>query len=142
MTITSELLIHASVQRVWELTVGVEAWPQLSPTTMTSIERLDEGPLRVGSTARVVQPRQRPTVWTVVAFEAERLFSWQAKVLTVTMTATHRLIAQADGCRNVLTVELTGAGHRLLERLAGNKIREAIATENECFKSAAERTEA
>jgi uncharacterized membrane protein len=139
MGITNDLIIEAGIDRVWELTVDVEGWPSLTPT-MTSVERLDSGPLEVGSSARVVQPRQRPTTWTVTRLEPRSLFEWQAKVGTVTMTATHRLSPSGDACRNSLEVTLTGFGSGILRRLVGSKIREAIETENAGFKAVAERS--
>lgn len=138
--ITSELVIEAGVDEVWALTTDIERWPELTPT-MTSVERLDEGPLRVGSSARVVQPRQRPTVWTVTRIEAPHVFEWQARVGTVTMTGVHHLRADGpDGgaCRNTLRVDLTGFGHGLVARLLGRTMRTAIDTENQGFKRAAE----
>jgi len=36
---------------------------------MTSVERLDDGPITLGSRARVKQPGQRPAVWTVTELE-------------------------------------------------------------------------
>ena len=137
--ITSVELIEAPVDQVWALTIDVERWPELTPT-MTSVERLDDGPLRVGSTARIVQPRQRPTVWTVTRLDAPHAFEWQAKVGTLTMTARHHLEAEGDGCRNHLDLVLTGFGHGLAARLLGGTMRQAIATENAGFKREAEGT--
>jgi len=137
MDITSELLIQAPVERVWDLTIDIEGWPELTPT-MTDVERLDEGPLRVGSTARVVQPRQRPTVWTVTELVPYERFVWEAKVVGATMRAVHELSPRDGGCRNCLSVELDGFGSGLLSRLVGSRIRQAIATENEGFLAAAE----
>jgi uncharacterized membrane protein len=139
MDITSDLLIHAPVDTVWDLTLDLERWPELTPT-MTSVERLDTGPLRVGSTARVVQPKQRPTVWTVTELVPRARFAWEAKVMGVRMRAIHDLSPQDGGCRNLLTVEFAGFGSGLLARLVGSKIREAITTENEGFRTAAEAT--
>lgn len=135
--ISSDVRIDAPVDRVWALTVDVEGWPRVTPT-MTSVERLDDGPLRVGSSARVVQPKQRPTVWTVTRLDAPHRFEWQAKVLTVTMTGTHRIDADGDGCRNRLGLELSGFGSGLLARLLGGTLRQAIETENQGFTRAAE----
>lgn len=42
MQITDIIDIDAPIERVWELTVDVEAWPRYTPT-MTSVERLDDG---------------------------------------------------------------------------------------------------
>ncbi len=138
MRIESSLVIAASVERVWELTEDVERWPTFTPTMM-SVVRLDDGPLRVGSAARIVQPRQRPATWTVTRLERPRLFAWETKVVSVTITGTHRLDAVPDGCRNTLTVELSGFGRRLLARLVGRKIQQSIETENQGFKRTAER---
>lgn len=135
--ISSDVRIDAPADHVWALTVDVEAWPRITPT-MTSVERLDDGPLRVGSSARVVQPKQRPTVWTVTRLDAPHRFEWQAKVLTVTMTGTHRIDADADGCRNRLGLELSGFGSGLMARLLGGTLRQAIETENQGFKQTAE----
>ena len=141
MPIESERIIDADVQRVWDLTADVEAWPSLTPT-MTSVTRLDDGPFGVGSQARVVQPGQRPTTWTVTRFEPPLAFEWEAKVLTVTMTGTHHLSTAGSGTRNVLGLRLSGPGHRLIGRLVGAKVQQAIDTENDGFKAAAESTEA
>jgi hypothetical protein len=137
MPIRSELLIGADVERVWALTVDVDGWPALTPT-MTSVERLDSGPLAVGSTARVVQPRQRPATWTVTRLDEGSLFEWKTTVAGVTVAARHELAGTADGCRNTLVVELSGFGSRLLRWAAGSHVQRAIETENAGFKRAAE----
>lgn len=135
--LTSDIVIEAAVDEVWRLTTDVEGWPRLTPT-ITSVERLDDGPLRVGSTARVVQPRQRPTVWTVTRIDAPHDFEWQAKVGTVTMTGMHHLAEDSDGCRNHLRLRLSGFGSGALALLLGRTMRGAIETENQGFKRAAE----
>jgi uncharacterized membrane protein len=143
--ITDELRIEAPVERVWSLTTDVEGWPATTPT-ITSVERLDEGAIGVGSTARVTQPYQRPAVWTVTRFEPDRLFEWQTKVGTVTLTGRHELtpVGGTDGTPeatvNRLTLAMSGVGHRLARVLVGRSIAKAIATENQGFKRAAEGT--
>ncbi len=138
MDITSEIEIDAPVERVWELTLDLESWPDMTPT-MTSVERLDDGPVRVGSRARVVQPRQRPTVWTVTHLDPNERFVWTTKLATLTMTASHELVALGDGrCRNTLRVDLSGVGSGIARRLLGSTMRRAITTENEGFRAAAE----
>ena len=138
MDITSELTIDASVERVWDLTLDLESWPEMTPT-MTRVERLDRGPVVVGSRARVTQPKQRPTVWTVTRCDPQSCFEWSTKVATVTTTATHRLEATPDGrCRNTLGITFSGFGAGLARRLLGDAVRGAIQTENEGFRTAAE----
>lgn len=137
MDITDALEMNGTVDQVWAATVDVESWPTLTPT-ITSVERLDEGPLRIGSRARIVQPKQRPRVWTVVELEAPHRFAWQTEVGSVTMTGTHDLLATDHGCRNTLAVELSGRGSRLLHLVLGRTFRKAIALENEGFRSLVE----
>lgn len=134
--ITHSLDIDAPIENVWALTLDIEAWPGISPT-MTSVKRLENGPIRVGSQALVKQPAQRPTIWTVARIEAPNLFEWTAKVMGVTITASHHLEATAGGCRNTLSVDMSGRGARLLAAVAGRQIHRAIARENEGFRAAA-----
>jgi uncharacterized membrane protein len=140
VTIEHELVIAASPDRVWALTVDVERWPELTPT-MISVERLDSGPIALGSQARVRQPRQRPAVWTVTALESGRVFRWETTVGTVRMAGAHEITPIDGGCRNQLSVHLSGFGARALQALLGRAIATAIATENAGFKRAAEEAE-
>jgi uncharacterized membrane protein len=138
---THELVIDAPVDRVWQLTVHVEAWPSITPT-MTTVERLDHGDLAVGSTARVKQPGQRPTVWRVTRLEPASVYEWETRVLGARMVARHHLeVIDAHHTRNHLSVRIEGRGSGLLGRLIGSRIRRAIATENAGFKQAAERAD-
>jgi uncharacterized membrane protein len=138
MRIEDSVEITAPVARVWELTLDVESWPQHTPT-MTSVERLDTGPLGVGSRAQVKQPGQRAKVWTVTALEPERTFAWSTKSMGMTMTGTHALDAGKTGTTNTLTVEIEGPFSSLIGALLRRPIAKAIAQENHGFKTAAER---
>jgi uncharacterized membrane protein len=129
--------IAAPVETVWDLTVDIERWPALMPT-ITRVERLDGGPLAVGSRARLKQPAQRPTVWTVTTMEPHARFVWEAKVAGVATAASHRLEATPTGCRNTLVIDTCGRGARLLALVAGRRIRATLATENDRFKTVAE----
>lgn len=136
MQIEYELVIPADVDTVWAMTVDVERWPSLTPT-MTSVERLGTEAFGVGSRARIVQPGQRPRVWTVTRFEPGRHFEWSAKMGTVTMIGGHHLEPAEGGTRNRLTLQLTGFGSRLLGAVAGKQLLAAITTENEGFRTGA-----
>ena len=137
MKIEHEIEISAPVERVWGLTMDVEAWPSFTPT-MTEVERLDEGELAVGSRARIDQPGQSPRVWTVTELEPERRFAWSTRALGVSMIATHDLIRTENGTRNLIAVHLPGLLGGVLGTLLRRPLRKALAAENEGFKKAAE----
>lgn len=134
---TDELFIAAPIQRVWSLTEDVEGWPVLTPT-MTSIEVTSAGPLGPGSTARVRQPRLAPATWTVREFEPPHRFVWETRLRGVRMVGGHEVEPAPVGCRNRLTLELSGRGSALFGRLAGTALQRTIATENDGFRRAAE----
>jgi hypothetical protein len=105
---------------------------------MTVVERLDDGPLRVGSSARVKQPGQRAKVWTVTAVEPGRRFAWRSRVFGTDMTGTHTLHPTEQGTANTLTIDMAGRGSGLVGRVMGRQIHKSLATENAGFKRAAE----
>jgi Polyketide cyclase / dehydrase and lipid transport len=129
------------VDIVWRLTVDLEGWPAITPT-VTRLARLDDGPLGVGSRARLKQPRQPEAVWTVTHLEPGRRFTWQTTRLGLTMIGSHLLDAAGGGCRNTLTLDVQGAGAALFGRLAGRRIGDAIAAENAGFRARAEQLRA
>ena len=51
----------------------VERWPQWTES-VTSVQRLEPGPLAMGSRARIKQPRLLRATWQVTAIEAGRSF--------------------------------------------------------------------
>lgn len=139
MAIESSIDIQAPVKLVWELTCDVEKLPELNPTFRSARWLNRDKPLGVGSKIRLKQPLQPALIWTVTHFEEPTLFVWATQLLGVTMTASHILEHTDGGCRNNLSVELTGRGSGLFERLGGFLIRRAITTENRGFKTFAEK---
>ena len=137
MRIEDSIDIAAPVERVWELTMDVESWPQLTPT-ITSVKRLDHGPLAVGSAARIKQPAQAERTWTVTTLEPKQRFAWATKFMGMTMTGGHQLTTTSSGTRNTLTVEVNGALAPVMGLLIRGTMRNAIRQENEGFKKAAE----
>lgn len=68
MELSGRIDVEASLEQVWEVLREVERWPEWAPT-VTSIRRLDDGPLALGSRVRVAQPRIPPTEYVGTAPE-------------------------------------------------------------------------
>ena len=129
--------IAAPPEHLWDLTTDVERWPTFLDT-VTTVDRLDDGPFRVGSQARIKQPGQRPTVWTVTEMDAPTRFQWKARTLGSDMVATHGIEPTSAGCRNHLRLDLTGGPSWLTGRLLGRLLRKTLARENAAFTALAE----
>ncbi|MEU5911521.1 SRPBCC family protein [Micromonospora sp. NPDC047527] len=82
--------IAADAQRVWEVLVDVRRWPEWT-ASVSHIERGESGPLAVGSTARVTQPKLRPAVWRVTGLTEGRKFTWVSDTPGVHTRGEHRL---------------------------------------------------
>lgn len=133
--------IASSSQTVWQMTIDVASWPSLMPT-ITSVERLDSGPMRIGSTARIKQPGQSPAVWTVTKLVEGREFAWQTKRMGMTMVGLHIVEDLGGQCRNTLILDVTGRGSKVFALLFGALMRKTLAVENESFRKHAERAAA
>jgi hypothetical protein len=130
----NSIAIDAPAEVVWGLNVEVERWPSMTPT-MTKVERLEPGPLRLGATARVKQPGQTAAVWTVTHFVDGREFAWETKRLGMMMVGRHVVEPIDDArCRCTLSVSITGFGASLVAALAGPAITRALRLENEGFR--------
>ncbi len=100
--------VDAPVEQVWEVLLDVERWPEWA-TTVTSVRRLDDGPLAVGSRARIEQPKIPPTEYVVTELEPNRSFTWVATGPGVRTTARHVLEELGTGgTRVTLAVEQAG----------------------------------
>jgi uncharacterized membrane protein len=137
MRLEHSIEIAAPVDRVWDLTTDVEAWPDYTPT-MDRVERLDDGPIAVGSQARIKQPSQGERVWTVTALEPRRRFAWSTRAMGTRMTGGHHLEESGAATKQTLTIDIEGKLAPLVGLLLRMPIRKAIRQENEGFKAAAE----
>jgi uncharacterized protein YndB with AHSA1/START domain len=100
--------IAAPPTRVWDVLSDVERWPQWTET-VTSVRRSDQGPLRVGSRARISQPRIPETEYVVTALDPGRSFTWVASSPGVSTAAHHELEPVADTATRVrLSVTQSG----------------------------------
>lgn len=130
--------IAASPAEVWPLLVDVERWPEWTES-MRQLTRLDDGPLRVGSTTRVQQPKGRPLVWTVTELAEDTSFTWTATIPGIRFTADHELTpTEGGGVRVVLTFTMGGPMAWLGGLLGGARIRRYVDLEGGGLKRRAE----
>jgi uncharacterized membrane protein len=124
---TRTVTIDAAPAKVWDILVDVERWPTWTRSVDTA-SRGESGPLQVGSTATVKQPKLRASDWVVTVLEPERNFTWVSKAPGVTTTGGHIIEPTPDGrSRVTLTLDQRGplagvvglVGNRLIERYVG-----------------------
>lgn len=87
--------IAAPAERAWSALTDVESWPQWTDS-MIEVRRMDSGPLALGSSALIRQPRVLPAVWTVTEFNEPTRFTWISVGLGISITAIHELIAKSE----------------------------------------------
>lgn len=133
MDITHTITIDAPIERVWDLTLDVASLPEITPT-VTRVQRLDDGPIEVGSRAKLTQPGLPPRVWTVREVDAPRRFVWATRLFGVDMAGVHELApAGPQRCELTLRVVFDGRGAGMLGRLSRRSIARAIAQEADGF---------
>jgi uncharacterized protein YndB with AHSA1/START domain len=130
--------VDAPVERVWAVLSDVAGWPGWAPT-VTALERLDDGPLAVGSRARVEQPRIPPTEYEVTALEPGRSFTWVARGPGVRTTARHVLDDLGAGrTRVTLSVEQSGPVGAVMGRFYRRLTDRYLAAEAEGLRARSE----
>lgn len=99
--------ISAPPDRVWAVMIDGERWAEWTPS-VTSIRRLDAGPLRVGSRARIRQPRVPPAVWRVTQLDDGRSFTWVTGSALARATGRHSVEPTTGGSRATLSISYSG----------------------------------
>lgn len=99
--------IDAATDQVWPVLYDVAQWPQWLPT-VDSVERLDDGPLSVGSRARVRQPKLPQALWQVTEVVDGRSFTWEAHGPGMRTVGRHEVVADGIGSSVTLSIEQAG----------------------------------
>ncbi len=130
--------IAASPERVWEVLVDVERWSEWTET-VTWVRRLDEGPLRPGSRAKINQPKIPETEYVVTELEPGQSFTWVATGPGVLTTARHSIEPLPGGSSRVrLSVEQEGWLGSLMGRFYRGLTDRYLANEAAGLKAACE----
>ena len=105
---SSTIDIAAPPSRVWDVLTDVEHWPDWT-ASVRWVRRLDEGPLRSGSQAKISQPKMPTVDWTVTDIEPVDHFIWVSSSPGVRTTAWHAVEALPGGGTRVrLSIEQAG----------------------------------
>jgi uncharacterized membrane protein len=129
--------IAAPPERVWQVVTDVEDWPRWT-ASMSAIKRLDDGPLRMGSRARIKQPGLPVLVWEVTELDEGTSFTWVTHTPGVASTAAHLVSATANGSRLTLSVTWTGIFGGLTGALMGKRTRKSLTVDADGHKACAE----
>jgi len=118
--------IEAPSADVWAAMTDVEAWPMWAPQ-MKRLDRLEAGPLALGSRVRV-RPKSLPAaIWRVMEYEEGRSFTWASTLVPgARVTGGHVLTPDGDTTRAEFWLEASGA----LGRLVGPLLRRTVFSRN------------
>ena len=131
------VVVTASPRQVWRVLLDVDAWPAWT-RSMRAVTVLTPGPLALGSTVRISQPRLPVTDWAVTEMTRGRSFSWTSRRRRVTTVAEHHVAPHPDGCAVTLVLRQSGGAAGLSAGLFGRLIRRYLRMEAEGLKRRAE----
>jgi hypothetical protein len=123
--------IPASAAATWAVVEDVVAYPHWAPT-FQAVEL--EGPMRVGTRARITQPRRGTATFRIQVLEPGRRFQWGAGRAVWVQSADH--VVEPTGpasCRVTLTFEMTGLLGEPAARLAVRAVRGMVDQEAEAL---------
>ncbi len=125
----TSIKIEADPERIWDTLVDVERWPEWT-AGIDRVERLDAGPLDLGSTARITQPKLPITDWRVTEFAPGVSFSWTATAPGIRTVGGHHVVAETGGSATVvLSIEQSGFLSPLLWLFTGALTRRYVEME-------------
>jgi uncharacterized membrane protein len=138
MKFETTISIGAPAAKVWAVLVDIERWPTWTKSVQ-SATRGESGPLQVGSTATVKQPKLAKSRWVVTEVEPERNFTWVSNAPGVTSVGSHRVDpTPAGGCVVTLTLDQSGPLAAIVGFVGGRLIRRYVGFEAAGLKARAE----
>jgi uncharacterized membrane protein len=131
------VLTTADLHQAWAALTDVESWPRWMDS-YTSARRLDDGPLAVGSRARLKQPGLRAGTWRVTELVPDSSFSWDNHAPGVRSVARHSVDVDPHRTQIRLELEQTGILSRVVGVLLGSRIRRYLDIEARGLTTAGE----
>ena len=102
------------------------------------MERLDRGVFGLGSVARIKQPAQPASEWTVTEFARGARFAWESRRRGLRMKGIHEVSPDGAGTRSTLRVEAGGVLAMLFWPFLRVVMRRALRDENRGLKERCE----
>jgi uncharacterized membrane protein len=121
------ITIDAPIEVVWAVFTDVERWPTWT-RSVTSVELIN-GPMRLGATARIRQPRLPTVVWTVTDWDPGRSWTWTATGPGARTQASHVLTASGATTTAEQSIIPSGPIGRLVALLWRSLTRRYLAME-------------
>lgn len=133
----STAYVEAPPAAVFDVYADVEGWPTWT-SSVTKAQRADPGPLRVGSRARIRQPRLPAGEWTVVDVTPGRSFTWERRGPGLRTVGRHLLTPENTGCLVVAELEHLGVAAPLIAALTKGLTRRYLQLETAGLKNRCE----
>lgn len=130
----STVYVEAPPAAVFDIYADVEGWPTWT-SSVTEVQRLDTGPLKVGSRARVQQPRLPPGEWIVVDVTPDRSFTWERRGPGLRSVGRHYLHPKNSGCLVVAELEHLGIAAPLIAAVTKGLTRRYLRMETDGLKN-------
>ena len=103
----NKIEIATNQSQIWNILIDFEKWPKWSDS-FSSLQRLDDGPVGVGSRIRIKQPRLVPGNWTITEWNPENNFAWISKGGGATSLANHWIETDGDVCTFHQSMKISG----------------------------------
>jgi hypothetical protein len=125
----------AEPARLWAVVADVEKWPEWIDV-YEYVRPDQQGPMRLGHTARVKQRGLAAGTWTVTELDEGKVFAWESRQPGVRLLGRHVVTAEpGGGSRLTLQLEQSGWLSGLVTALMGGKVRRYV--DLECARLAA-----
>lgn len=136
---SESVLIHASPEKVWSFISDLDTWTTWTPT-VTKLERFDQDALKIGSRARLYQPKLRPAIWEITDWRPNQSFTWVSTAPGLKTIAEHALEPTDSGCRLTLRLHFQGPLGGVVGAFASSLSREYLRLEANGLKRHSEVT--
>lgn len=129
--------VGAPADVVGRIMCDVARWPQWTASVST-VRRATTGPLTVGETIVVKQPKLPPSTWTVTKVGPTG-FEWTSRSAGIRNVAGHWATGTGDGCLAELTLSFDGPLARPTLLFYSGLVRRYMALEGEGLRAEATR---